>query len=53
MDKFDALRKMEETIRRNLPLVDRRAKRAGITLDPAVRMSMAKYWWALEKLAKE
>lgn len=47
------LRKIEASIRRNKPRVRRKLARTGRKPDRAIVFAVAKYYEALEKLAKE
>ena len=50
---IERLNDMLDTIERNTPIVEQRLSAAGITAEPQLILSMAKYWDALERLAAE
>jgi hypothetical protein len=47
------IRKFDENIRKNSPRIDRKLSKAGVRVERAVIVSAAKYYDALNKLAKE
>ncbi len=49
----EALRKLRQNIRKNAPLVRSKLSKSGIRPDTAIVYSMAKYYPALKRLAKE
>jgi hypothetical protein len=46
-----ALRELSDSIDRNLPQVEAKLRQAGVTPDPALVYTAAKYFQALNKLA--
>jgi ethanolamine ammonia-lyase small subunit len=44
---------LNRNIEKNLPRISRRLSKAGIKIDQVLLVSAAKYYEALEKLAKE
>ena len=47
-----ALERLAKNVRKNTPLIERKLKKAGVKPDPALVFSAAKYYQALNKLAK-
>ena len=50
---LDNIRTLFEAMDSHAALVEERMREAGITPDPLVAASVAKYWDALERLAAE
>jgi hypothetical protein len=48
-----ALHELSDSIDRNLPHVEAKLRKAGVTPDPALVYTAAKYFEALNKLATE
>ncbi len=48
-----ALEQLSKSVRENSPLINKKLSKAGIKPDPALVFSAAKYYAALNKLAKE
>ncbi len=44
---------LNRNVKKNLPRISRKLSKAGIKVDRALLVSAAKYYEALEKLAKE
>jgi hypothetical protein len=48
-----ALNSLSKSIRENTPQIEEKLRQAGVTPDPALVYTAAKYFEALNKLAKE
>lgn len=50
--KINALFELQKTVKKNLPMVEKKFAKAGVPADAALVFSTAQYYDALKKLAK-
>ena len=50
---MERVRELIRNVERNTPIVEERIAQAGLSAEPLLVFSMAKYWDTLEKLASE